>query len=345
MYRITEPAPEDWDRFVAAQPRGHSMQQSAWAALKCAYGWEASRVALVTVESGQIAAGAQILYRALGRVASMAYIPMGPYVTGEDQWTLLWSAIRKRAIQHKAAFLKCEPGLYLDDPAPDFAAWGFVRSTQTVQPPRSIVIDLRGDDEAIMARMNQGTRRKIRKSLKSEIRYYEGSREDLAIFNQMMQTTGERNDFGVHAPEYYADMYDQFVPRGDGVLLLAEHDGDPLGGIMVLACGRMAWYPAGASSNVKRNLMATYGLQWQAIQWAQAHGCRYYDLWGVPDEDAETLEAQFQERSDGLWGVYGFKRGFGGRVTRSAGAWDKVYHNWLYNAYKLALRMRDYALD
>ena len=32
--------------------------------------------------------------------------------------------------------------------------------------------------------------------------------------------------------------------------------------------------------------------------------------------DPETLEALFEQRDDGLWGVYRFKRGWGGTVIR-----------------------------
>ncbi len=35
------------------------------------------------------------------------------------------------------------------------------------------------------------------------------------------------------------------------------------------------------------------------------------------------LEEQFIDRSDGLWGVYRFKRGFGGEVRRTIGAWTR----------------------
>src|SRR5688572_7230946 len=157
----------------------------------------------------------------------------------------------------------------------------------------------------------------------------------------MMQTTGSRNEFGVHEPAYYEKAYDLFVPNGDAALILAEHEGDALAGIMVFAKGKTAWYLYGASSDVKRNLMATYGVQWAAIQWAKKRGCIEYDLWGIPDEDEATLEAQFEQRSDGLWGVYGFKRGWGGKVVRSAGTWDKVYNPLVYAAYKLALRWRE----
>ena len=69
------------------------------------------------------------------------------------------------------------------------------------------------------------------------------------------------------------------------------------------------------------------------IRWAKARACRTYDLWGIPDADEETLEAQFTERSDGLWGVYRFKRGFG-TVQRFAGPWDRVYRQIPYLLYR-----------
>jgi lipid II:glycine glycyltransferase (peptidoglycan interpeptide bridge formation enzyme) len=64
--------------------------------------------------------------------------------------------------------------------------------------------------------------------------------------------------------------------------------------------------------------------------WAKSHGCRSYDLYGIPDAPLETLETEFLNRHDGLWGVYRFKRGFGGEVVRSMGAFDFVYKPQLY---------------
>lgn len=79
--------------------------------------------------------------------------------------------------------------------------------------------------------------------------------------------------------------------------------------------------------------MPAYLLQWEAIRWAKAHGCTEYDLWGVPDVDEGKLETYFSERSDGLWGVYRFKRGFGGELRRAAGPWDRIYQPLLYQLY------------
>jgi peptidoglycan pentaglycine glycine transferase (the first glycine) len=47
-------------------------------------------------------------------------------------------------------------------------------------------------------------------------------------------------------------------------------------------------------------------------------------MWGAPDDFVE---------SDPLWGVYQFKRGFRGVVTRHIGAWDYAPSPLLYRAY------------
>ncbi len=121
---------------------------------------------------------------------------------------------------------------------------------------------------------------------------------------------------------------------------IAEHQGRLLAGLMVFAFGGKAWYLYGASADDGRELMPNYLLQWEAMRWAQAQGAQTYDLWGVPDEDEQTLETQFTQRSDGLWGVYRFKRGFGGRLVRVAGAWDWVYAPLQYRLYAFAAASR-----
>ncbi len=353
------PTPAEWNAFIGAHPRAHVLQQWAWGDLKAAFGWQAERV-VVRNDAGEIIAAAQVLFRKLPfHLGTMAYLAMGPLIiepfpetaTPRDYiLAVLWERIRQTSRTHRAAFLKWEPGIFADASSHEavieslmhgkFQYLGLRLSPQTVQPPNTVMIDIPGDEDTILARMNQGTRRKIRQSLKNGITYRECSKADVAIFTSMMNTTGERNEFGVHEPAYYQKAYDLFVPQGDAALILAEHEGDPLAGIMVFAKGQTAWYLYGASSNIKRNLMGAYGVQWAAIQWAKAKGCTKYDMWGIPDEYEATLEAQFEFRSDGLWGVYGFKRGWGGQVVRSLGAWDKVYNPVIYAAYQLALRVR-----
>jgi lipid II:glycine glycyltransferase (peptidoglycan interpeptide bridge formation enzyme) len=180
--------------------------------------------------------------------------------------------------------------------------------------------------------MKQKTRYNIRLAEKKEIVVRPS--EDLEAFYRLMQVTGARDGFGVHSQEYFQQAFQLFYGQGMGVLLMAEYDGRPLAGLMAFARGSRAWYFYGASNDEERSRMPTYLLQWEAMRWAKAQGCQEYDLWGVPDADEGELEANFSSRSDGLWGVYRFKRGFGGQLLRSAGAWDRPYLPFVYPLYR-----------
>lgn len=329
------PTDADWDRFVRAQPRAHLLQLSAWGALKSQFGWDSQIVALGTSE--EIQAGALILSKRLPLgLGKMAYAPMAGFPPNPAHYPRLWDMVRRAT---GAAFIKIEPGHFPPGTASKLGRLGFRQSPQTIQPPRTIVIDIAAADQTIMRRMNQGTRRKIRKSLKSGIDFDQGARADVSAFSRLMAQTGERKAFGVHSEAYFEQVFELLLPTY-GALLMARHEGDLLAAVMVFALGETAWYLYGASARGKSNLYASYGIQWAAIQWAKQRGCRYYDLWGVPDYDEAALEAGFKTRGDGLWGVYGFKRGWGGQLRRSLGAWDKAYNPIVYAAYRAALSLK-----
>lgn len=353
----TNPEPARWDTFVARHQRGHFLQTMAWAEIKADFGWESQRVALLD-DQKNIIAGAQILYRKLPfDLGKLAYIPFGPMVDWENQALVeaLFFKIDRTAKRSGAKFLKLEPGYDID--THQLKKLGNRPSQQTIQPPSTILIDVRrrgadgqriGED-AILSRMNQMTRRNIRKSSKHDVQVREGTPDDVAKFNALLQTTSERQEFGVHVPAYYEKVYECIVAREDppkGVLLMASYSDEETGeqkdlaGAFIFALGDYAWYVYGASSNVERNRMASFGIQWAAIQWARQQKVKYYDLYGIPDEAEAFLEEHFNERSDGLWGVYRFKRGWGGQVVRSAGTWDRIYNPMIYRLYRMALFVR-----
>ena len=136
--------------------------------------------------------------------------------------------------------------------------------------------------------------------------------------------------------------YDLFRSSGNCALLTAYYASQPLASLFVIARGEMAYYMYGASSDCERNRMPAYLIQWEAMRWARQKGCRYYDLWGIPDLEEDELEESFQHKDshEGLWGVYRFKRGFGGETWRTVGAWDRVYNKRLYSLYQLLMRFR-----
>lgn len=329
----------EWDAFVAAHPHGSLLQTTAWARLKSRFGWRSRRVWLR--RDGQLVAGAQFLVRsaALG-LMRVAYVPHGPLVDwkDEEQVGIMLNQLDFAVYEQKAGMLKMEPRLWHSDmQAADWEALcqrhDSLANADTIQPPRTIIVDLQDSEEEILARMKQKTRYNIRLAAKKGVTVRRGTSEDIALFNALIQWTSQRNEFSVHRPDYYSAAFELFAPD-DVALLIAEYEGRPLSAVLAFKAGRRAAYLYGASSDEERQRMPTYAVQWAAMQWARDSGCIEYDLWGVPDYPHEQLEADFSQRNDGLWGVYRFKRGFGGQLKRTVGTADRVYNNLVYRLYQ-----------
>jgi lipid II:glycine glycyltransferase (peptidoglycan interpeptide bridge formation enzyme) len=367
----------EWDAFVAGHPTGHILQTSGWAALKGSFGWTSQRAVLRTIPSPQapIVGGASILFRRLPWGQSLAYVPRGPVVDWGDpaQARAALTMAAECARKQHAALLKIEPEL---PASPELEGWlaslGFRPSAQRIQPLSTIHVDLAAGEDAILAAMKPKWRYNVRLAERKGVTVCEGTLADLPAIQALMDATGQRDGFAVHSAEYYRLATELFaVPMASSrqletpnvrgleatsrsavngrrsvrmTWLLAEHEGALLAAIAVFTLGRMAWYLWGASSDEGRNLMPNHALQWAAMRWARARGCEIYDLWGIPDEVGANPAAYAEPESwgeGGLWGVYRFKQGFGGRVIRYTGAWDMPLSGIGYRLYRLALRVRE----
>ncbi len=297
------------------------------------------------MQGGDLIAGAQILFRPLpAGLGQLAYIPKGPLVdwSSQEETELLLAAVDQITRSRRAVAVTIEPNR-MDEPARRRR----LRSLRfrpapfsAIQPRRTLVVDVTADEDDILMAMKSKTRYNIRLAGRKGVVVREGGADDVSTFNHMLTATAERADFGIHPPAYYETAYQLFAPRDWAGVLLAEVDGQAVAGLMVFTLPPRSWYFYGASTSAHREKMPTYLLQWEAMRWAKSRGCKTYDMWGVPDEDRETLEDQFTERSDGLWGVYRFKRGFGGKLVRTIGTWDRVYAPLRYQLYRGALILR-----
>jgi peptidoglycan pentaglycine glycine transferase (the first glycine) len=338
-----------WDDFVIQFPNAHLLQSTAWGELKARFGWQVVRLAV----SRDSPAGAQVLLRRLPLGFSIAYIPKGPLGNlGESRlpgWENLCSEIDCLCRERRTVFLKIEPDLWekstVSDGSIDGAVViesnrepdGFRLGEQSIQLPRTLLVDLRGEEELVLGRMKQKARYNIRLASKKGV--VASASSDLETFHRLMLATGRRDAFGVHSLEYYQRAYELFHPTGECELFIANFEGEPVAALMAFAHGLRSWYFYGASSDKRRELMPTYLLQWEAMRWARKCGCLSYDLWGVPDVDDTVLEAGFQQASRGLWGVYRFKRAFGGQLFRAPGPWDRVYRPVLYTLFRMVSKL------
>lgn len=326
----------EWNQYVEKHPSAHLLQTGEWGELKSAFGWKPVRIV-----SGDV--GVQILFRKLPLGFTVGYIPKATVSNQNSVFSEQFvREIDDICRKQRTIFLKLEPDAWeANSPNTDlrFTNYQLRMSLHNIQPPRTVVIDISGTEEAILARMKQKTRYNIRLAEKKGVTIRASG--DIDSFHKMMLVTGGRDGFGVHSLDYYRRAYELMHPRGMCEVLFAEFEGKPLAALFVACNGKRAYYLYGASTDEERNRMPSYLLQWEAMRWARARGCEEYDLWGVPDEDEATLEANFESRHDGLWGVYRFKRGFGGELKRAAQAMDRVYNPLLYWAYLRFLGTRE----
>jgi lipid II:glycine glycyltransferase (peptidoglycan interpeptide bridge formation enzyme) len=338
---------DQWNDTLCTLPYAHVLQTWEWGEFKRATtGWLPIRLAFI--RDGQTVAMASVGMRRAGPLKVM-YVPKGPaldYANTELVVEVL-RHLQRIARHHRAIWLKIDPDVIAatgvpattadeeddanDAPNPEGQAFmrtlrerGWHFSNDQVQFRNTILIDLTQSEDELLAAMSQSTRRKVRIAEREGMTVRAGSIADLPLLYDLYRVTGERDEFLTRPPEYYEQAWRVFIEAGLAHPLIAEIDGQPVAHVILFHFGRKCWYFYGASSNKHRDKMPNYLLQWEAIRWAKAQGYALYDMWGAP--------SVFDE-SDPLWGVYNFKRGFRGAVTRHVGAWDYAPLPLLYHAY------------
>jgi peptidoglycan pentaglycine glycine transferase (the first glycine) len=320
---------------VAQSPHFSLLQSYEWGEFKERLGWKAIRVAVA--RQGHIIAGAQLLIRPfLWGLASFAYIPRGPLLNWEDTKTatVLLDALHKIACQHRALFLRIEPPLlYSARTHLVLQHYGFQATKQTNQPRCTLVLNLQADLDTLFAMLPKKTRYHIRAASRKGVVCHQGRETDLPAFYRLMKITSQRAGFTVRSPRYYEQEFKTFVRRNQTNLFLADHEAETIAVEMAFVFGQCGATLHGASSNTQRHLTASDLLTWEGISWAKKQGCRSYDLWGIPDEVGELMMTGKpipKDKHGGLWGVYYFKKGFGGEVVYYVGAYDYVYNRPAY---------------
>ena len=195
--------------------------------------------------------------------------------------------------------------------------WNLKKAGSNILPSNTIFVNLKDDSSALLARMKPKTRYNIGLSLRRGVEVRMAGLEELALWYALYAETATRNNFYLHDIEYFrvvltARANDTQSPA-DVFLLIAEHDNRPLAAMFLVISGNRATYLYGASSGESRQFMATYALQWKAMEIAQSCSCHEYDMFGI---------SPASDPSHPMYGLYRFKTGFGGEQYHGMGCWD-----------------------
>jgi lipid II:glycine glycyltransferase (peptidoglycan interpeptide bridge formation enzyme) len=340
----------DWNDLIAHLPGAHALQTWEWGRVKAEVGWQAHPLVWKDA-NGLICAGALLLQRSirLGGFTlkmSVMYIPRGPILDWSDSELVsqILDDLQTFARQKGAIFLKMDPALPLGFGVPgrddegsapvglavkaDLTKRGWVFSDDQIQYRNTVVIDLRDDEEEMLARMKSKTRYNVRLAKRRGVTVRSGGVDDIDLLYRMYAHTSVRDDFLIRGKDYYALVWRIFFEAGLAEPLIAEVEGEPVGAVVIFHFGGQAWYIYGMSLDEHREKMFNYRLQWEAMLRAKAAGCTHFDLWGAPDEFT---------KSDPMWGVFRFKDGLGGRVVRTLGAWDYPVRPVIHRLYSQVL--------
>ncbi|GHV71045.1 hypothetical protein AGMMS49928_21200 [Spirochaetia bacterium] len=316
------------------------LQSGFWGDFKAHFGWSAKSFALQWEGYGETSL--LVICRPLGPFLSFAYIPWGPELPPGFPPELRNSAAAELAAALKpllpkdTAFIRFDPPWYNVDGVQPLEK-PFVKSAADVQCPDTVILDLAPGEEQILQAMKPKWRYNIRLAGKKGVEVREAGPEGLPVFYDLLKETARRDGIAVHHIDYYRTLFDlakkpdQMKIRPDIRLYLASHEGDTLAGIITLFRGSEAVYLYGASSAIKRNLMAPYALQWQAMGGAKKSGCLRYDLFGIPPND---------DPHHPMAGLYLFKTGFGGSIIHRSGCYDYIYRPFMTGLFHCAESLR-----
>jgi len=355
---------ENWNHIVHQLPDPHLLQSWQWGEIKSKFGWEPTPLVWVEEDGeyrmriGDKIIGAETVPRAAALVLSrglplglrVMYVPKGPLLSDWSDSRLRKQVLRDLghyARQKRAILIKVDPDVVLGEGIPGqesareyengaevkklLEEMGWTFSDDQIQYRNTVLVDLAQPEDDLLMEMKSKTRYNIRLAKKKGVLVRRGNRDDMDLLYDMYAKTSVRGGFTIRGADYYYKVWDAFFPSPENqsldpvaVPLIAEVDGEAIAAAVMFQFGDRAWYLHGMSTAKHREKMGTYLIQWEGMRWAKEQGCTVYDMWGAPD----TFQKQ-----DPMWGVYRFKRGFGGKVSRTLGAWDLPLKPLFYKAY------------
>ena len=329
MYEfITEKTLPEYEAFVQSHPKGNFAQSYLWGKQKPMWQWDAIAV---RGEDGAIRGSLAVMTRKVPGIGrTLMYGCRGPVCDLDDRETFsqLLDGAKALAKKYKSYVIKIDP----DVPSSNTAfssmlqSFGFRakeggKNFEAIQPRYVFRLNVEGKtEEELLANFHQKWRYNIRLAERKGVTVRICGKEMVPAFSDLMLTTGVRDGFVTHKPEYFAAMLDNLGEHARLYMAFDPND-TPIAGTLAIHYGDKVWYLYGASSNEHRNLMPNYLLQWRMIQWAVETNCRIYDFRGVSGDVSED---------NPLYGLFRFKQGFGGDFTEFVGEMDLVLSPVIY---------------
>jgi lipid II:glycine glycyltransferase (peptidoglycan interpeptide bridge formation enzyme) len=276
-------------------------------------------------ESGKpVACALAVMYSApLGM--SFLYCPYGPVGTDLSRPVVLGLAdsFRQFAHEQNCAFIRLdlEPTASVALPSSNAVA-----RAASLQPRAEWVLDISGAADDIWMGFHRHARYNVRLAERANaiVTVYRPSDAPLDTFYELMQTTAERDTFGIFDRAYYKAYLDT-MHDDDGFMIVCTIDDKPAAAALFVTHDEQTHYVFAGSSNDFRKIAPAYTVIWHAIQASKARGYKLFNFGGI----------QEAVKGHDLGGVTGFKKRFGGFQVNHPNPTDLPYSGLKYRLFQL----------
>ena len=320
-----------YEAFVSHHDKATFTQSLDWTKVKDNWAWD---VVLSRDACGEIRGAMLLLSRQVPFFkTSLTYAPRGPICDLYDEEVMadLIAGAKEVCRKRHAYLFRMDPTI--EDGDERFVALagklGFqfipdMKDFTTLQIRPNYLLDIGGKtEEEVLAGCHSKWRYNIRlASRKGVTCEWHGAEDGEALdeFYELMKVTGLRDGFLIRPKGYFHKMLAAFGPDHCR-LYLCRYEGRAVSGAIAIQYGHTTCYLYGASDNYARNVMPNHLMQWEMIRWALESGCTLYDFQGIPG---------YTDENDPNFGLYRFKRGFGGRVFVYIGQFDLIMRPMMY---------------
>lgn len=324
---------EQWNTFLEQHPRGHYLQSYEWGEL---YRYLGSRIYRLGAFDDERLVGAMMVIVTpipiplLGRYYNWLYCARGPAIENDnlDILSALLAHVHEIAKISHAVVCKLEPNVLEEEDkrlVDHLCTSGFQVNRQSICGRRSWVLDIRPDEQTILAGFRKTWRYNIRLAEREGVEVREvKTDEDFDTYYRLMIITSQRDNFFLHPQDYHKEMYQRYAAKGDAAIFLAIYQGKAVAARMIIRFGDTCLDMFGASSNEDHGFPKTHILQYRCFQWARSKGCSFFDFRTIPEILDENEE---------MYGVYHYKKGFGGFSRLHMPTQDCIYQPLIYRIW------------
>src|SRR3989344_4147315 len=232
-------------------------------------------------DNGKIAANVVAHKLPLGK--NYLYVPHGPVLNFDNvdsgvknETDNFLAYLKDLAKKERSMFVKIEPA---SDSVMELIFRKKMKKANSIQPQRTVRLDIGLSEEELLSRMHHKTRYNINLASRKELSFKES--DDIEIFWKLLRKTAKKDQFQTHDKSYYFKLFDFFKNRENIKieLFVVEHSNRPISAALIMFYEDTAYYLHGAMDRDFKELMAPYFMHWEIIKHAKSTGHRYYDFW------------------------------------------------------------------